>query len=296
VPEPKVTVVMSVRNCQSTIEAALKSVIRQTFCDWDLIVVDDGSTDSTPALLRSFDDRRIRIILEPDSKDVGTRANQAVAMATGRYIARMDGDDICYPYRFQKEVEFLDAHPEVDLVASSIVVIDANAKPIGFRPVPSVHEQICAKAWARFPMAQPSWMGKASWFRDNPYTPTAYRMEDFDLLFKTYRHSKFACITEPLVGYRESFLSVKKCLTARKNKVKTLFRHGDLGQLPKALLGQVVMAAADTIAISTGLNYRILKHRARDIEPSVAAHWNDVYSELVADKAIPAAYAKGAQP
>ena len=92
-----VTVAMPVRNCEKTIAAAVRSVLNQTFQDWEMLVVDDGSSDGTVAEVRRFEDKRIMLHLDGQSKGLPARLNEAIGVASGEYFARMDGDDVCYP-------------------------------------------------------------------------------------------------------------------------------------------------------------------------------------------------------
>ena len=115
--DPMVTVAMSVHNAAPTLESALQSILWQTFQDWELIVVDDGSTDQTPRILSRFTDRRVRLVQgEEGQKGLAFRLNQCVQLARGKYIARMDADDISYPERLERQVQYLETHPDIDLL------------------------------------------------------------------------------------------------------------------------------------------------------------------------------------
>ena len=96
---PVVSVIMSMRNSAPTVGAAVRSVLMQTLRDWELIVIDDGSSDRSGSIVEGFHDERIRLIHEFSSAGLAVRLNQAVALARGEFIARMDADDICFPER-----------------------------------------------------------------------------------------------------------------------------------------------------------------------------------------------------
>src|SRR5215471_8580747 len=109
---PLVSVVMSVYNDQRFISTAIDSILLQTFSNFELIIIDDGSTDGTPEILESYarQDLRIRILRQPN-KGTTAAANLGMSVARGSYIARLDSDDVSYPHRLAVEVDFLQRHP-----------------------------------------------------------------------------------------------------------------------------------------------------------------------------------------
>jgi glycosyltransferase involved in cell wall biosynthesis len=294
--QPLVTIGMAVRNCAPTLGPAIASLLGQTFRDWELLIIDDGSSDTTLAVARSFDDSRIitisagRVIRDRGYYGVPVRLNEAVKLARGKYFARMDGDDIAYPERLEKQVRFLDEHPEIDLLATAVVVFREDGRLLGCRPTPTTHADICAHPQAGFPMPHPTWMGRTNWFRKNPYRADARRMEDKELLFRTHAHSRFACLNEPLLAYRETSLSVSKIAVARANFIRVLARNaGRLCTVPDAcfgILGQMARLALDLTAISTGLNYWLLPYRARPVSPPQARRWHEVWAGVSAARTL----------
>jgi glycosyltransferase involved in cell wall biosynthesis len=140
---PLVTVGMGVRNCEHTLGPAIASIINQTFQNWELLVIDDGSSDATMSLASSFNDPRIItisdgiIVLDRKHHGLPGRLNQAVKLARGKYFARMDGDDIAYPERFRRQVDFLEVNSDVDLLATAMIVFKDDGTVLGCRPVPT---------------------------------------------------------------------------------------------------------------------------------------------------------------
>jgi len=135
---PQVSVVLAVYNGERHVEASLRSILRQTFTDFELIAIDDGSTDRTPEILSSLqrDDGRLRVVTQ-ENRGLTASLIRGVDMARGRYIARQDADDISPPERFRKQVEFLDAHPSVAAVGSWADVIDGTGSVVGVLKPPS---------------------------------------------------------------------------------------------------------------------------------------------------------------
>jgi len=129
---PKVTVLMSVYNGERYLNEAVDSILSQTFTDFEFLIIDDASTDRTPEILRSYDDPRIRVVTNEENLGLTKSLNKGLALAKGEYIARMDADDISLPERFEKQIKFLENHPNVALVGTSCQVIDHQNKALGY--------------------------------------------------------------------------------------------------------------------------------------------------------------------
>lgn len=222
---PLVSVGMSVYNCADTVEAAIQSIVKQSYANWELILINDGSSDATDAVCQSFADSRIRYVNDGQNKGLHYRLNQAIELSNGRYFARMDGDDISFPRRFETQVEYLMSHPDLDLVATPILVIDGTNRVKGVRGHGMDHQEICARPWQGFPLAHPTWMGKLDWFRRFLYSNTAVRVEDLEILLRSYRSSRFAVLDDPQLGYRDIDLFSKRAARTRKSKSAILMRN-----------------------------------------------------------------------
>ena len=114
---------MSVRNGARYVSEAIDSILNQTFEDFELVIIDDGSTDGTLTIVQSYDDARLRIVRQ-DNVGLTKSLNRGIALAQGQYIARIDHDDLSLPERFERQVKFLDAHPDVGLLGTACRVID----------------------------------------------------------------------------------------------------------------------------------------------------------------------------
>jgi glycosyltransferase involved in cell wall biosynthesis len=128
--EPEISVVMPTCNVGKYIAEAVCSILAQTCRDFEFIIVDDGSTDQTPRVIRSFQDPRIRFFQRPHKGTV-YQLNFGLKQARGNYIARQDGDDRSHPERFERQVRFLETHPEYAVVSSAMELIDENDQPMG---------------------------------------------------------------------------------------------------------------------------------------------------------------------
>jgi glycosyltransferase involved in cell wall biosynthesis len=281
--QPLVSIGMPIFNCETTLRSAVNSILNQTYSNWELILIDDGSNDKTLEIANSFNDSRIKVIADRLNLKLPTRLNQAIDLSKGKYFARMDGDDISYPQRLEIQVDYLENHPEIDLLGTGIIIFDRHGNPRGKYSQEKSHAEICSRPWANFGMAHPTWMGKLKWFRKYQYRAKAIRMEDQDILLRSYKNSNFAIVPDILLGYCIESLSLKKTLSSRYHhslilleealaEKDFLFAYGALEQGVKALV--------DIFAISTGLNFQILKHRAGiPIDETDLIDWQRVWSQ-----------------
>jgi len=128
---PKVSVLLPVYyNGERYIVQSVESILKQSYRDFELIVVNDGSTDRTGSLLRGISDPRI-VLIEQENQGQPRAMNNALNLARGEYIARQDADDLSLPERFARQVEFLDSHPEVGFVGSICLCMDEKGETIG---------------------------------------------------------------------------------------------------------------------------------------------------------------------
>jgi glycosyltransferase involved in cell wall biosynthesis len=131
--KPLISVIMPVYNAEKFLREAVGSILDQTLSDVELIAIDDGSSDSSPEILESFRKKDPRLIIHrnPSNQGMPASLNTGLALARGKYIARMDADDISLPERFEKQVAFLETHPEIDIVGTALKMVDERGKTIG---------------------------------------------------------------------------------------------------------------------------------------------------------------------
>src|SRR5262249_49067848 len=139
---PTVTVAMAAFNAEDTVAFAVRSLIAQSFRDWELLFFDDGSTDATAAVVSSFKDPRITVSSDGQKRGLAVRLNQAIGKARGRYIARMDADDIAFTNRLAAQFKFMEDHPDVDLVGSGAIAFQKDFQAIGKFDVKEQHDAI----------------------------------------------------------------------------------------------------------------------------------------------------------
>ena len=263
--DPVVSVVLPVYNCPQYVGAAIESILSQTYADFELIVVDDGSTDQTPAVVRQYTDPRIRCVTQAN-EGAASAANRGIALSRGRYIARQDQDDVSSPPRIARQVAFLDAHPACGLVGTWARIWVENKATARVHAHPS--DSACLKFALLFdnPFVQSSVMlRRAALDRVGVYCTDRERQppEDFELWSRVAREYEIANLPEVLHLYREVEGSVS--------------RRG-----PSPFMNHMVTLSAENVAWASGrhlsdpqvINIAALTHRARHRlqgEPDFAA-------------------------
>ncbi len=125
----KVSIIMAAYNCSDTITDSIESILSQTFTDWEFIICDDGSTDDTYRIIKDYESKypgKIIAIQNERNSKLPYSLNHCLRYATGKYIARMDGDDRSYPHRLETQYQFLEAHPEIDVVGAGMTCFDGE--------------------------------------------------------------------------------------------------------------------------------------------------------------------------
>ncbi|MFS8930206.1 glycosyltransferase family 2 protein [Cupriavidus taiwanensis] len=271
-----ITVLLPVRNGAKTIVSAVRSILDQTFDDFELVVLDDGSTDNTVALIQGLKDPRVRLISDGRQLGLAQRLNQGLDLARGRYLARMDADDLSFPERLRRQFEFLELHTDIDLLGCRVAIFRNDGSIVGFHPFRRTHEAICAHPWRGFPMPHPTWMGRLAWFRKHRYRiPEVRRAEDQELLLRSCTESRFACLDETLLAYRQGHYSVRSTLIARRAvlqvQLQTFARRQQWTNALLAAVSSIVKIAVDVLAALPGMDRRLAFRRVEDPVPQSIA-------------------------
>ena len=202
ISSPILTIALPVFNGGPALRLAVQSIRNQSFEDWELLIIDDGSTDGGTEFLRNQNDPRIKLFRDGHNKGLGARLNEAIQMARGGYFARMDQDDVSHPERFSRQIDFLQANLSVDLLGTRCVTMNEQGRITGVLPSASTHEEICARPWLGIYLPHPTWAAKTDWFRKNPYrSPAPYYCEDQELLLRASTTSRYHAIPEYLLAY-----------------------------------------------------------------------------------------------
>jgi glycosyltransferase involved in cell wall biosynthesis len=268
---PTLTVVLPFLNAEKTLAAAIKSIVQQTFTDWELLLLDDGSTDSSLKVAQSFEGVKIKVFSDGKNKGLSTRLNQAIDLAQGYYIARMDADDVSLPRRFELQMDYLSKHPDVDVLGGAIAVVNtANGEITGIIPAGERHADICNNPCRGFLLPHPTWAGRKEWFQKNRYNSAADGVEDQDLLFRTYKSSVFAGLPDVLLLYSETRVYsklLKRRLRFWRALGKTAMRRRAFDQAALISLFQLLKIAGDFANIKLG--FRCAKYSAAKPDPAL---------------------------
>ena len=216
---PAISVLMSVFNSQDYLREAVDSVLGQSFTDFELIIINDGSTDGSASILASYDDPRLRVVHQDTNKGLVAALNLGLSISHGEFIARMDSDDVCVNLRFELQVNALRAHPEVVLIGTSYILISADGVPFDTHSMKEDNEAIQKLLLVGNQFCHPSVMMR----RDALTNVGGYRdiggryAQDYDLWLRMAECGKVMNLAAYLLKYRvhEGQVSVTKAWAQR---------------------------------------------------------------------------------
>ena len=200
---PLVSVIVPVFNRQSLIADAVGSLVRQTVQDIEIIVVDDGSSDGSADVAERAGDDRVRIVGHGRNCGIPAARNSGLEAACGRYVAWLDSDDVAHPQRLERQLQFLERHPEIALAGSAAGRITAQGRRrLGARVPFRSHETLCASLLFRSPFQQSSIIGRADVLKAYEYRAEYPVCEDLDMFIRVSRDHRVANLGQALVDRR----------------------------------------------------------------------------------------------
>lgn len=203
---PVISVILPAYNAEQTIEESIQSIVSQTFIDWELIIINDGSTDNTKTKILSFIDSRIKYVENDGNKGLIYTLNRGIDLATGKYIARMDADDICMPERFEKQVAFMEENPKVIVCGTQIKYFGTKKKSYK-KLVFTEHDRDLKDMLAMSTcFAHPSVMLRRDVLIENKvrYDKCFKNAEDYAMWVELMPFGEFANLPDTLLNYRVS--------------------------------------------------------------------------------------------
>lgn len=226
-----ISIGIPIYNAEEYLELAILSVLSQTHQQWELILVDDGSTDNSLAIAKKYEklDDRIRVISDGDNKKLPYRLNQIIKESKYDYIARMDADDLMHPQRLEIQLDFLSKNPQYDLVSSGLVSINSDNKVTGYRTVDVPYSDF-KNLKLSYPIVHPSVLARKPWYQRNRYSQQYPRAEDYELWCRAISKEdlKLAVLPDLLLYYREEGnLEIDKTLSSYKDvlKIRLAYSH-----------------------------------------------------------------------
>src|SRR3989344_6784958 len=202
-PSPKVSVIMAAFNAMPYLKIAVKSILDQTYTDFEIIIVDDASDDSSWKYLKSLKNPRIKLIKNKKNLGLAKSLNIALRRAQGHFIARMDADDFSSPERLREQVNFLQKNKTIALCGTYAFLINESGKKIGMIYYPETPQEIRKKIVLFNPIIHPSIMARKSFFEKlNGYREEYDGAEDYDLLIRGADKFEYANLTKELIALR----------------------------------------------------------------------------------------------
>lgn len=211
---PKISVIMGIYNCERTLKQSIESIINQSYKDWEFIICDDGSTDNTYKIAKLYEEKycdKIKVLKNSENKGLNYTLNKCLEKAVGKYIARMDGDDISLLKRFETQVKVLEQNKDIDIVSSRMIHFDEYSEWDGKRlkEYPEKEDLIYGTPFCHAAcMVRSNAIKKVGGYSDNKMF---LRVEDYHLWMKMYQMSfRGMNIQEALYKMRDDKLAFKR--------------------------------------------------------------------------------------
>lgn len=225
--EPKVSIIMGIYNCESTLKASIESILNQTYTDWELIMCDDCSKDETYNIAKEYVDKypnKMKLIKNEKNLTLGPTLNRCIELVDGKYIARQDGDDLSSEDRLEKQIEFLESNNKFDLVSTSMSVFDEDGE-YGIRKLkqdPIGKDLMRGSVFAHATIVMKTEVMKSL----NGYSEELRKkqVEDYDLWFRFFEKGYSGyCLKDALYKVREDRDSYKrKSISRRVNEIRVM--------------------------------------------------------------------------
>lgn len=256
-------------NAEAYLLDAIRSVFAQTHEDWELILLDDGSTDRSVEIARSVDDPRVRVFSDGKNLKLASRLNQIANLARFDIVARMDADDFMAPERIASQLEVLRQNPKVDLVSTGLISVDANNIPVGVRHHVSdtvTREELLRRRGCGIVHA--SVLGRRSWFLRNPYDHSVPIAQDYELWLRASLSGDLnvRAIRQPLYYVRElASATPEKMLHSYKMDRRSIRMHRnsilDMRFVGKSLLKTLALR----VIVATGNFDGLVRRRSHAV-------------------------------
>jgi glycosyltransferase involved in cell wall biosynthesis len=198
----RVTIGIPFLNAAAWLPLTIRSVFAQSIDDWELFLVDDGSTDASVGIASSIRDERVHVIADGLHRGLSWRLNEITALASAMFVARMDADDLMHPQRLARQLAEFDRHGQLDVCASVAITIDECNRPLGLRGV-AMPPASALSVFAHGLFVHPTVMFRRDWALRHPYSDRYARAADRHLWCSCFPHLTFSVVDEALLFYRD---------------------------------------------------------------------------------------------
>lgn len=273
---PSVSVLLPTWNALPFLAAAVESILQQQFEDFEFVIVDDGSTDETGKYLRSLRDSRVRVLTNESNAGVTAALNQGLDACRGRYVARMDADDIAEPDRLGSQFQFLEANDDIGIVGSSRLPIDEEGKHLKIAPAMPDDLSIRWKCLLGNPLPHPTVMFCRDLLERHGlrYDPAFRSAQDYELWTRLLPLTRAANIAKPLLRYR-----IRPSSISQSRRSEQLANHDRIVQLANERLLPAFPLNAEAIRELRG---RFGGESVRDIDLRQSdPHWMSVLHDML---------------
>lgn len=274
----KITVLMPVYNGEKYLKEAIDSILKQTYEDYEFLIINDGSTDNTETIIKSYQDRRIVYYKNEQNKGLIYTLNKGLKLAKGEYIARMDADDISLPERFNKQMDFMDTHLNICACCTNAVTINMVGKRISKKWWEKSSIPVEWLILFANPMMHPSMFIRKSFLdmHNFLYDSKSYICEDYDLWTRFTLYSKMARLDDVLLLYRNS----KDSVTYSNSKIAQQNSIISNIKLIESLTGEIPSPFHSYLTAFGGVK----KDKPEFVKIIVLKNWLDNLSNILADK------------
>jgi len=230
--KPKISVVMPVHNNEQFIKEAITSILKQSYSNFELIIVDDGSTDKSNKIIASFSDKRIKIIRNKQNLGLTRSINIALKEATGNFLARMDGDDVSYPERFELQLKAFRERKDLFLVGAQADLIKENGEKIKTTNMPTDYESLRKVVIRYNPFIHPTLMFRRLLLEEIGFYNENFRYaQDYDFILRALKNHRCQNLDQPLLALRLTTRSTslarhrQQQLTALLIRLRAVFKY-----------------------------------------------------------------------
>lgn len=286
----KISVGIPFFNAEKFLSYTIQSVICQTYTHWELILINDGSSDSSFEIAQQFADcdSRIRVISDGENKKLPYRLNQLIKESKGDFIVRMDADDVMHPQRLEKQLSFLEDNKKYDLVSSGLISIDSQNTVKGFRCVSQLYDDFSNLSHS-YPIVHPSVMARKSWYLRNQYSENYPRAEDFELWTRAITKKDFnmAVLPDLLLYYREEGnLSIEKIINSYKDIQKIYSKYDSKSILKIDVLKLHLKILVAKFFYFTGNLQKLASRRNIKFDDVDLEYYQKLLNKVVSDKTL----------